>query len=105
MIITTTPTIEGHPIKEYRGVVSGETIIGANAWKDLKAGFRDFFGGRSKSYEGVIREARETSTKEMVEEAQRLGCNAIVGVDYDYETIGSGNSMLMVSCNGTAVVI
>ena len=105
MIVSTTPTIEGHPIREYRGVVSGETIIGANAWKDLKASLSDFFGGRSGSYEKVIREARDTSLREMVDEALRMGCNAIVGIDFDYETIGSNNSMLMVSCNGTAVII
>ena len=105
MIVSTTPTIEGHPIREYRGVVSGEAIIGANVLKDIEARIRDIFGGRSGSYERVIREARDTSLREMVDEALRMGCNAIVGIDFDYETIGTNNSMLMVSCNGTAVII
>ncbi len=105
MIVSTTPTIEGHPIREYRGVVAGETIIGANAWKDLKASIRDIFGGRSSSYEQVLREARDTSLQEMVNEAGQRGCNAIVGVDFDYETIGQSSSMLMVACSGTAVII
>ncbi len=105
MIVSTTPTIEGHPIREYRGVVAGETIIGANAWKDFKASIRDIFGGRSNSYEQVLREARDTSLQEMVNEAGQRGCNAIVGVDFDYETVGQNSSMLMVSCTGTAVII
>ena len=105
MILTTTPTIEGRAILEYKGVVTGETIIGANFVKDLFAGIRDFVGGRSGSYEKVLREAKDTSMKEMTERAQALGANAIVGIDIDYETIGSGNSMLMVATSGTAVVI
>ena len=105
MIVSTTPTIEGHPVKEYRGVVAGETIIGANMWKDIKASIRDIFGGRSGSYEKVLQEARETSLQEMVNAAAQRGCNAIVGVDFDYETIGQSSSMLMVACSGTAVII
>ncbi|GAA3002744.1 heavy metal-binding domain-containing protein [Prevotella corporis] len=105
MIISTTPTIEGHKIIEYKGIVTGETIIGANFIKDFLAGIRDIVGGRSQSYEKVLREAKDTSIREMMERAQALGANAIVGIDIDYETIGSGNSMLMVSCSGTAVVI
>ena len=105
MIISTTPTIEGHKIIEYKGIVTGETIIGANFIKDFLAGIRDIVGGRSQSYEKVWREAKDTSIREMMERAQALGANAIVGIDIDYETIGSGNSMLMVSCSGTAVVI
>ncbi len=105
MIISTTPTIEGHKIIEYKGIVTGETIIGANFIKDFLAGIRDIVGGRSQSYEKVLREAKDTSILEMMERAQALGANAIVGIDIDYETIGSGNSMLMVSCSGTAVVI
>lgn len=105
MIISTTPTIEGHPIREYKGVVTGETIIGANFIKDFFAGIRDVIGGRNGSYEKVLREAKDTSMSEMMERAQQLGANAIVGIDLDYETIGEGNSMLMVSVSGTAVVI
>ncbi len=105
MLMTTTPTIEGHPIVEYLGLVSGETIIGANIFKDLFAGIRDIVGGRSGSYEKVLREARESALKEMAEVAAQMGANAIVSIDLDYETVGSGSSMLMVSCNGTAVKI
>lgn len=105
MLVTTTPTIEGQTIKEYKGVVTGETIIGANFWKDIKASIRDIIGGRSGSYEKVLMEARDTSMKEMEERAKSMGANAIVGADIDYETIGQGNSMLMVAVSGTAVVI
>lgn len=105
MIITTTPQIEGHPVKEYKGVVTGETIIGANFVKDLFASIRDVIGGRSGSYEKVLREAKETSLQEMAKRAQELGANAIVGVDIDYETVGTNSSMLMVATSGTAVVI
>jgi uncharacterized protein YbjQ (UPF0145 family) len=105
MILTTTPQIEGHVIREYIGVVTGETIIGANFVKDFFAGIRDIVGGRSASYEKVLREAKDTSMQEMMERAKALGANAIVGIDIDYETVGQGNSMLMVSTSGTAVVI
>lgn len=105
MLLSTTPTIEGHAIKEYKGVVTGETIIGANFVKDFMASIRDVIGGRSGSYEKVLEEARETSMNEMQERASKLGANAIVGIDIDYETIGQGNSMLMVAVSGTAVVI
>ena len=105
MILTTTPQIEGHPIREYKGLVTGETIIGANVIKDIKASIKDFFGGRSGSYERVLIEAKETSLKEMTERAQSMGANAIVGIDIDYETIGEKGSMLMVAASGTAVVI
>lgn len=105
MIITTTPTIEGQTIRDYKGVVTGETIIGANFVKDFFAGIRDFVGGRSGSYEKVLREAKDTSINEMIQRAEALGANAIVGIDIDYETVGSGNTMLMVVCSGTAVVI
>ena len=105
MIITTTPTIEGRPIKEYKGIVTGETIIGANFIKDFLAGIRDFIGGRSGAYEKVLREGKETSIQEMMQRAETLGANAIVGIDLDYETVGQGGSMLMVTCSGTAVVI
>lgn len=105
MIITTTPSIEGRTILEYKGLVTGETIIGANFIKDFLAGIRDIIGGRSSSYEKVLRQAKDTSIREMMDRAQSMGANAIVGIDIDYETIGQGNSMLMVSCSGTAVVI
>jgi len=105
MIISTTPQIEGHPIIEYKGIVTGETIIGANFVKDFFASIRDFVGGRSGSYEKVLREAKDTSLQEMMDRARELGANAIVGIDVDYETIGQNNSMLMVATSGTAVVI
>jgi len=105
MILSTTPQIEGRTIREYKGVVTGETIIGANMFKDLFAGIRDIVGGRSGAYEKVLREAKDTSMQEMMDRARELGANAIVGIDIDYETIGQSNSMLMVATSGTAVVI
>lgn len=105
MFITTTPTIEGRPIQAYKGVVTGETIVGANVFKDFLAGIRDIIGGRSGSYEKVLREAKDTSLAEMQQRAAELGANAIVGVDIDYETVGQNSSMLMVAVSGTAVVI
>lgn len=105
MILTTTPQIDGYQICEYKGVVTGETIIGANVFKDFMAGIRDIVGGRSASYEKVLREAKDTSMQEMMERAQMMGANAIVGIDIDYETIGASSSMLMVATSGTAVVI
>lgn len=105
MLLTTTPTIEGSPIKEYKGLVTGETIIGANFIKDFKASITDIFGGRSGAYERTLQEAKDTALREMEERAKRLGANAVVGIDLDYETIGQSSSMLMVSCSGTAVVI
>lgn len=105
MIITTTPTIEGHPIREYKGLVTGETIIGANFVKDFFAGLRDIVGGRSGAYESVLREAKDTALKEMEEHARAIGANAIVGIDLDYEALGANTSMLMVTASGTAVVI
>ena len=105
MILSTTPTIEGHTIREYKGVVTGETIIGANFVKDFFAGIRDIVGGRSASYEQVLREAKDSAMQEMMERANMMGANAIVGIDLDYETIGANGSMLMVAASGTAVVI
>ena len=105
MILSTTPLIEGRTIREYKGIVTGETIIGANFVKDFFAGIRDIVGGRSASYEQVLREAKETSMNEMMQRAQAMGANAIVGIDIDYETIGANGSMLMVATSGTAVVI
>lgn len=105
MLITTTNAIEGKRITQYFGLVSGETIIGANLVKDLFASITDIVGGRSSVYEKTLREAKETALSEMSAEAQRLGANAIIGVDLDYETLGSGGSMLMVTACGTAVKI
>ncbi len=105
MLLSTTPTIEGHPIQQYYGVVSGEVIIGANFFKDFTASLHDFFGGRSTAYEDTLIEAKEAAMKEMSERAARMGANAIVGIDLDYETVGQSGSMLMVSCSGTAVKI
>ena len=105
MILSTTPQIEGCNIREYKGVVTGETIIGANFVKDIMASVRDFVGGRSASYEKVLRQAKDIAMNEMMQRAQEMGANAIMGIDIDYETIGQGNSMLMVATSGTAVVI
>lgn len=105
MLVTTTPIIEGKRIIHYYGIVFGETIIGANVFRDFLAGIRDFVGGRSGAYEEVLRQAKETAIKEMEEQAARLGANAVIGVDLDYETVGGSGSMLMVTATGTAVVI
>ena len=103
MLMTTTPSVEGKRIVRYLGVVTGETIIGANVFRDFLAGVRDFFGGRSASYEAVLREAKDTALEEMARQAEALGANAVVGIDLDYETVGESGSMLMVTCSGTAV--
>lgn len=103
MIVTTTPQVEGRPVQEYFGVVTGEAILGANMFRDLFASIRDVVGGRSGSYERVLREARDMALAEMADEAARRGADAVVGVDLDYETIGDTGSMLMVSASGTAV--
>ena len=103
MIVTTTPTLDGRPATEYLGIVTGEAIIGANIFKDIMAGIRDIAGGRSTAYERSLRSAREQALREMVAEAQGRGADAVVGVDLDYEVLGSGNGMLMVSATGTAV--
>ena len=105
MILTTTPTLEGLPIKQYLGIVTGETIIGANAIKDFMAGLTDFFGGRSTTYEKVLIEAKESALAELQQRAAQKGANAIVGIDLDYETVGANGGMLMVTVSGTAVVI
>jgi uncharacterized protein YbjQ (UPF0145 family) len=105
MILTTTNTIEGRPVKEYKALVTGETIIGANIFKDFMAGIRDIIGGRSSSYEMVLREAKETAIREMVERARTFGADAVIGIDLDYETVGQRGSMLMVSASGTAVTL
>ncbi|GGL65319.1 heavy metal-binding domain-containing protein [Wenxinia marina] len=103
MIITTTPTVEGHQIAEYKGIVVGEAILGANVFRDLFAGIRDIVGGRSGAYEQALGEARETALRELEERAAARGATAVVGVDLDYEVIGQNGSMLMVSASGTAV--
>ncbi len=103
MIVSTTPAIEGRPVRDYLGVVAGEAILGANIFRDIFAGIRDIVGGRSGSYEKVLREARESALREMQEEARKLGADAVVGIDYDYETLGANGSMLMVAVSGTAV--
>ena len=105
MLVTTTPIIEGKRIIRYYGIVSGETIIGANGFRDFLAGIRDFVGGRSGAYEEVLRQAKDTAIREMEEQAARLGANAVIGVDLDYETVGGSGSMLMVTATGTAVTI
>ena len=103
MIITTTGTIEGHRITDYRGIVVGEAIMGANVVRDIFAGITDIIGGRSGAYESKLQDARDTALRELQEKAQRAGANAVVGVDLDYEVVGQ--SMLMVSASGTAVVV
>jgi len=103
MIVSTTPTIEGRPVRDYLGVVAGEAILGANIFRDVFASVRDVIGGRSGSYEKVLRSAREEALKEMVQAARGLGADAVVGIDYDYETLGANGSMLMVAVSGTAV--
>jgi len=103
MILTTTSTLQNQEIEAYLGLVTGETIIGANLFKDLFASIRDVVGGRSSSYESVLREAKDTAMSEMQDRAERLGANAIIGIDLDYENIGASGSMLMVVATGTAV--
>jgi uncharacterized protein YbjQ (UPF0145 family) len=103
MIVTTTPDIEGRRVAEYLGIVSGEVILGANVVRDFFASVRDVVGGRSGSYERVLRQARDAAIEEMVDEARGKGADAVVAVDLDYEVIGKEGSMLMVSASGTAV--
>lgn len=103
MLLTTTNNIEGKHIEQYYGIVSGETIIGANVIRDIFAGIRDIIGGRSGAYEEVLRKAKDTALQEMSDQAARMGANAVIAVDLDYETIGSSGSMLMVTATGTAI--
>ena len=104
MIITTTDQIEGKRVTAYLGIVSGEAVVGTNIFRDLMAGIRDIVGGRAGGYEQELRQAKEAAISEMGDEARRLGADAVVGVDLDYEHLGGGNtSMLMVTANGTAV--
>lgn len=103
MITTTTPSVEGRAIAAYLGVVTGEVIVGANIFRDLFASVRDIVGGRSGSYENALRDARQQAFAELEAEARDKGADAIVGIDIDYEVLGQGGSMLMVSVSGTAV--
>jgi uncharacterized protein YbjQ (UPF0145 family) len=105
MVITTTPSIEGKKIRDYRGVVFGEVIAGVNFVKDFVAGLSNFFGGRSGTYEEELIAARQAAMREMEQRAAALGANAIVGVDIDYEVLGTDNGMLMVTASGTAVFV
>ncbi|MCY3723373.1 YbjQ family protein [Candidatus Poribacteria bacterium] len=105
MITTTTNTVEGRRIRQYLGLVTGETIMGANVISDFMASITDFVGGRSGTYESKFAEARETAIQELEEEAQRKGADAVVGIDIDYQVLGASNGMLMVTATGTAVKI
>jgi len=105
VITTTTAMIEGQPVQRYLGIVTGEVIVGANIFRDIFASITDIVGGRSGKYENVLARARKEAISEMEAEAQKLGGNAVIGVDLDYEVLGSNGSMLMVSCSGTAVVV
>lgn len=105
MLITTTNTLQGREISDYKGIVTGEAILGANIFKDLFAGIRDIVGGRSGAYEEELMKAREIALGEMQQRAAQLGANAVIGVDLDYETVGQNGSMLMVSATGTAVIV
>ncbi|BAL26455.1 heavy metal-binding domain-containing protein [Azoarcus sp. KH32C] len=105
MLMTTTPTVEGRRIRSYHGVVTGEAIIGANFLKDMFAAVRDFVGGRAGAYEKTLRSARETAFAELADAAGKLGANAVVAIDIDYEVLGETNGMLMVAVSGTAVTL
>ncbi len=105
MIVTTTNFVEDKKVKEYLGIVFGEVISGVNMFKDIGAGFRNLIGGRSAGYEEELVNARQEALKEMEERARELGANAVIGVDVDYEVLGSDNGMLMVTVSGTAVIV
>ncbi len=105
MILTTTPTIEGRKILDYKGLVSGEVILGANVFKDFMASIRDVIGGRTSSYERVLQEGRESALREMEGRARGMGANAVVGIAFDVETMGENGGMIMVTVTGTAVTI
>ena len=105
MLVTTTNTVEGRRVLEYKGLVAGEAILGANLFRDLFASIRDIVGGRAGSYEKVLNDARQTAIAELTDKAARLGANAVIGVDIDYEPVGANGSMLMVTAAGTAVKI
>ena len=103
MILTTTPTIEGKSIKEYLGVITSENVLGINFVKDIFGGFTDFFGGRSNTYEAELKKARDLALKELEENAAKLGADAVIGIDFDFEVVGARGSMLMINVSGTAV--
>ncbi len=105
MIITTTMNVEGHDVKEYKGIVFGEVVEGRNFLKDFMSGIRDVIGGRSGSYENSLMKARQAALDEMGDRAQKIGANAVIGVSVQYNTLGQDGGMLMVTCTGTAVVI
>lgn len=105
MLITTTPSFEGKRIVEYKGIVFGEVVSGVNFIKDFMGGLRDIVGGRSGTYENELADARDKAVEEMLQRAKKMGANAVVGVDVDYEVLGEKNGMLMVSVSGTAVVV
>jgi len=105
MIVSTTPALEGKTIKEYKGIVFGEVVSGVDFVKDFAAGLTNFFGGRSNSYEGELIQARQNAIEEMEDRAFQLGANAVIGVDIDYEVLGSANNMMMVIASGTAVIV
>jgi uncharacterized protein YbjQ (UPF0145 family) len=105
MIVSTTPGIDGRSVAEYKGIVFGEVIAGVDFIKDFAAGLSNFFGGRSGSYEGELIKAREEALAEMEKRARSMGANAVIGVDIDYEVLGQGGNMLMVTASGTAVVL
>lgn len=105
MIVTTTNSIEGKTVQEYKGIVFGEVISGVNALKDIAAGMRNFFGGRSATYEQELMSARDAALRELEQRAAERGANAVIGVDIDYEVLGADNGMLMVTASGTAVVV
>ncbi len=105
MLLTTTPTVEGHPIQNYLGLVCGEVISGVDFVKDFAAGMRNFFGGRSASYENELTDARAQAIEELVQRAEQMGANAVVGIDVDYEVLGQGGNMMMVTVSGTAVML
>ncbi len=103
MIVTTSDSIEGREVDDYLGLVAGEAVLGANIFRDFFANIRDIVGGRSGSYQKVLRDGRNLALEDMIEEARGLGADAIIGVDLDYESVGQSGGMLMVSINGTAV--
>jgi uncharacterized protein YbjQ (UPF0145 family) len=105
MILSTTSTLEGHAVKQYHGIVVGEAVLGANVFKDLFASIRDIVGGRSGAYEKEFAKARQVAFQELEQNARQLGANAVIGVDIDYDSVGQGGSMLMVSVSGTAVTV
>jgi len=105
MLVTTTHNVEGRKVIEYKGLVAGEAIMGANVFRDFFASVRDIVGGRSGAYEKVLNDARQVAVAELTDRAAELGCNAVIGVDLDYETLGAKGGMLMVTASGTAVVI